>query len=134
MLGASILSASLTAPFIIMKVPKKVVFIVSGSTASLSQAASKILCQVTNVVVNLQLCFMFLVVAIFNHLSKSLPEHEKAYLHDNLSWIPMVAATLVVTCMGCLNQRHKDTPTVYLYLRQIRSSNKISCTTCSNFF
>ena len=58
-LGASIFLASLIAPFILMKVPKKMLFIVSGSIASLSQAASKILCQVMNVFVKLQLCFFF---------------------------------------------------------------------------
>ena len=106
-LGASILSASLTAPFILMKVPKKMVFIVSGSIASLSQAASKILWQVMNVFVKLQLCFFFLVVAIFSLLSKTLSEHAKTYLHDNLSWMPMVAAILVVTSSGYFNQRRK---------------------------
>ena len=65
-LGASMLSASLTAPFIIMKVPKKMLFIVSGSIASLSQAASKILWQVMNVFVKLQLfsCFLQLLSSI----------------------------------------------------------------------
>ena len=58
--------------------------------------------------------FMFLVVAIFNHLSKTLPEHERTYLHDNLLWMPMVAAILVVIFQGCLNQRLKDTPTIYI--------------------
>ena len=124
------LSAALTAPFIIMKVPKKMLFIVSGSIASLSQAASKISWQVMKVFEKLQLCFMFLVVAMFNHLSKTLPEHEKIYLHDNLSWIPMVAAILVVICSGCLNQRHKKY-TYHLLSRQIRSCNKISFTTCA---
>ena len=101
------LLASLTAPFIIMKVPKKMLFIVSGSIASLSQAASKISWQVMIVFVKLQLCFMFLAVAIFSHLSKTLPEHEKNYLHDNFLWMPMVAAIMVVISQGCLNQRHK---------------------------
>ena len=41
-LGAFILLASLTAPFIVMKVPKKMVFIISGSISFLSQAASKL--------------------------------------------------------------------------------------------
>ena len=90
-----------------MKVPKKMLFIVSGSIASLSQAASKISWQVMKVFEKLQLCFMFLVVAMFNHLSKTLPEHEKTYLHDYLLWMPMVAAIMVVICLGCLNQRHK---------------------------
>ena len=41
-----------------------------------------------------------LAVAIFKHLSEILPKQEKKLMHDNLSWIPLVASILFVACTG----------------------------------
>ena len=106
-MGAFFLPASLTAPLLVMKAPKKMVFIVSGSIASLAQATSNIFCQLRDILKNVK-SIIHLAVAIFKHLSEMLPEQEKDYMHDNLSWIPLVAAIMVITSTGCFIQRHKN--------------------------
>ena len=99
--------ASLIAPLLVIKAPKKMVFIVFGSIASFSQATSNISYQNINIFLKIAIR-SYLAVAVFKHLSESLPEEGKSYMHDNFSWLPLAAAILVVTCTGCFIQRHKD--------------------------
>ena len=37
-------------------------------------------------------------VAAFKHLSEWLPEENKSYMNDKLSWLPLVAAVLTASC------------------------------------
>ena len=37
-------------------------------------------------------------VAAFKHLSEWLPEEDKSYMNDKLSWLPLVAAVLTASC------------------------------------
>ena len=97
------------APLLVIKAPKKIVFLVTGSIASLSQATSNIFYQMMDIYFEkLKLnIIIYLTVAIFKHLSERLPDEEKDYMHDNLSWLPLVASILVVTCTGRFIERHK---------------------------
>ena len=99
-------TSTLVTPFLLIKIRKKTLFLLSGTIATLSQALGMVSYSMYSVMKK-NLNIPYFAVAIFKHLEERLSDQEKDFMLNNLAWIPMAASILVVTCTGCFIQRHK---------------------------